>query len=417
MYRYLRRQRVCIAIFSIAFFSILFLFLFWQKISWYAEKGINIAQILDALCIQHRKETHSANYAKGACLEILLEYLHNDLSMAAYDQKRLVNANHKALYEQDLWKGSLPPLTAGRCSNSDIILAFVILLHQPDKPSNKGANDIRIVLELLKVLQSPSHYIIIHVAKAEYSSQYMRTLKSSAQKLNQTFIAPFSLHCEWGGRGIVLANILSINELFKRDICFDFVINLSGADFLIKPLHILHSTLTSLLGRNMISVTKQTSLSEQPFVLSDCNIFPVVVTKCAKGVFIPEGIADQKWRHHQFEKLISGNFSIFRGSQWNILHREFSYYVVNDPSIRAWWFGVFYYSWVPDECFFQTIIKHSKFAHTLVNDNYRLIGPKHLGRHIGEEMLPNISSSSALFARKFFSFTFVELLQQKLIRI
>ena len=79
------------------------------------------------------------------------------------------------------------------------------------------------------------------------------------------------------------------------------------------------------------------------------------------------------------EEDLSNTTKLHTGSQWVIIDRAFSTYLVTSPAAASW-MRVFERRFLSDEGFLHTALMHSPHRHTLVNTNLRYImWPHHHG--------------------------------------
>jgi hypothetical protein len=95
---------------------------------------------------------------------------------------------------------------------------------------------------------------------------------------------------------------------------------------------------------------------------------------------------------------------LYGGPQWWSLTRECTQYILGFVQTRSAYLRSFRYTYIPDEAFFQTIIRNSPFKDQVVNDSLRYIdwesGPKS-PRILTSDDISKILSSGKLFAWKF----------------
>lgn len=336
------------------------------------------------------------------------EFGHSNLTFFA-DYPAVPSPDVRLLNEV-LWKDLPDPIrwTSQRsCNREGVRVAFVLLLNEK---GFKGEPDFAVTMQLLISLASqPNHFILVHL-DADATLKRREDLRALLRTFSNAKFTSFSLKVEWGGKNLVLIYLLAIQELLTSAWCFDFVINLSGSDFPAMTYRKMHAMLASQKGTNFISF----DLGPRkwfPFVLSDCYNFPMWVVRCVAGPSV--NLADAPQRLRQLEAKVGHRITVFRGSQWNILSRDFAHYTVQSSLLRWWWLALFHFGDIPDESFFQTVIWYSSWNATLVTRNLRFI--KNSSRRIiFNSDLGNIRRSGALFARKFVEASVVDEMQQML---
>lgn len=213
----------------------------------------------------------------------------------------------------------------------------------------------------------------------------------------------------WGGASLLRMLLASMTDLLnKSDWKWDFIINLSESDFLVKSKESLVSFLAANRDRNFVKshgrevqrfIQKQGL--DKSFVECDTHMWRVGERE------LPHGI------------------QIDGGSDWIGLSRKFVHYVTMPESeqdeLLSGLLRIFHHTLLPAESFFHTVLRNSKFCNTYVDNNLhvtnwkRRLGCKCQYKHVVDwcgcspndfkiEDWPRIlatGSKQLFFARKF----------------
>jgi Core-2/I-Branching enzyme len=264
-------------------------------------------------------------------------------------------------------------------------IVYIILCH----------NDPSQVIRLIRALTDKDVFFVVHV-DARASEEVYLPLQEFSSLQPDVFIAP-RVSCYWGSFGIVQATLTCLREALRNDRTFDYAILLSGQDYPIKTRHQIAAFLRENHGKEFIesfSLLKPNRWSEHQGIynasarVSDWYFF--FRSRCFH-LKLPRQFP-LKWIPHG-------------GSQWWCLSKECILYIDSlvrqQPSVARYFRHVF----IPDECFFQSILSNSPFRDRLVNDHLRYIdwecpNPKY-PRTLEACDFDKLAASPKLFARKF----------------
>lgn len=141
--------------------------------------------------------------------------------------------------------------------------------------------------------------------------------------------------------------------LYSTDWEWDFVINLSESDFLVKSMDDLVDFLTANRDRNFV---KSHGREVQRFVQKQG--LDKTFVECDTHMW---RIGDRSLPH---------GIQVDGGSDWVALSRSFVAYVTNeDDPLVAGLLKVFHYTLLPAESFFHTALRNSQFCNTYVDNN------------------------------------------------
>ncbi len=192
----------------------------------------------------------------------------------------------------------------------------------------------------------------------------------------------------WGAKTLMELTFDAIDTLLTWNDDWTSFVNLSGQCLPTKPLVELNAFLSRQPGRNFMECLDPER--EWQWVDYRLNRYHAEVLGTVRNLQVP--------------RAKPSGFKVYGGSSWVFLDRKFCEYVVRAPAatpIKQY----FKYVQIPDEMVFQTLIKNSPFADSLIANNHRLIiWPEPTSPHpaiLTLRDLPAISSGDHFFARKF----------------
>ena len=231
-------------------------------------------------------------------------------------------------------------------------IAFVIFCH--------GRN-WRQIIRLINAIYDHNHYYYIHVdTNAEY---LQRVLRKNLRNIANIYLAEGSerIPVEWGSSAIMDMALISFQNLLAiPGWNFDFVLNLSGADYPIKPIDEMAKILGANRGSNFIGVT--------PYMAN--FVFRQRIA------FVNFYCEDKVW--DMGERELPKGVRFYGGSDWFTLSRDFVKYMINalhrDESfmIPLYRFSSSF-SMNPSESFIPTALMNSRYCLRVFNHNNRAI--------------------------------------------
>lgn len=297
-------------------------------------------------------------------------------------------------------------------------IAYLILAHRyPEQ-----------LIRLVQKLSTAQNSFFIHIDKKADEKIYHQIVQGLARIPHVYFLRRH--RCYWGDFSIVNATIEGLQEIFQKNINFDYIILLSGQDYPIKANHQIVEFLCKNKGKSFVDY----------FPLPQPNNLP---TKWPHGGFerikywhfrlwnwrfvfpaklwlntynysrikqdFKFRIASKLWFALVFwfpiQRKFPQGFKPFAGSQFWGLSKECAEYVHKFIQDHPKFVRFFRYVDVPDEFFFQTIILNSKFKDTIVNDSLKYMDWENPNPDIPaileKKDFEDLRSSSKLFARKF----------------
>jgi Core-2/I-Branching enzyme len=239
---------------------------------------------------------------------------------------------------------------------------------------------------LFKSIWNQQDIFLIHVS-AVASDDFVREVQRITRVRPNVHFLP-RMPITWGGWSLVEMNLAAIRFLCRRPEEWRYFINLSGQDYLIRPLEEFRSFLERHEGTNFIQMRH---IDTQPF-----HIRRRLHWYCIE-------------HRGRLRRLPVPNLRAMRapvnwyGNLWCNLSREFCNWVDTSETTEVFRRAL-RHTKIPDEFFFQSIIMRSPFAGTINSDPRRYLefklgasGPKTLT----VDDLDQIFASGAFLARKF----------------
>lgn len=157
----------------------------------------------------------------------------------------------------------------------------------------------------------------------------------------------------WGGASLLRMLLTSMKDLLEKDDWhWDFVINLSESDFLVKNLDSLVDFLTANRNRNFV---KSHGREVQRFIQKQG--LDKTFVECDTHM----------WRVG--DRTLPNGIQIDGGSDWIALSRSFVRYVTAEDELIRGLLRVFHHTLLPAESFFHTALRNSEFCDSYVDNN------------------------------------------------
>ena len=324
------------------------------------------------------------------------DHLLDDISqyenMSAY-QSRCQQSLKRAIWEEE---HELPPyLYADRLDG--------VQLGEREKPTDArivyfmGASRPSaaiMVSRMILALYHASHLFLIHVdlkAEGVFESIHEVIKQHPNIHLMQT-----RRLVQWGAWTMVLPMLDAIKTVTDQTIDYDFIINLSDVDIALRTNEEMLRFLRPYRGRNLVQIhlgdsewlEKARNFTAAHTVV-ECGGYGFVAINssvmdlgggqrvCCFGRGGPVVYSNITALHatpaREAAAASAANQTLFHtGSQWMILDRAFSTYLVSSPEAQRW-MRIFERRFLSDEGFVHTVLMHSPHKHTLVNTNLRYI--------------------------------------------
>lgn len=268
-------------------------------------------------------------------------------------------------------------------------IAYIILAHKHPRQ----------LIRLINRLDCDGTTFVVHIDKKADKNIQQELKNFSAHKSNIYLLDSQKVY--WGSFSMVSATIAALNEIFKRNLQFDYVKLLSGQDYPIKSNNQIKNFLLANQNKSLIEYFPIPSkywedLGEENGGMDRIRYWYSAIQKSKYNRLFRLPIIQRK-----FPK----NFQPFGGSQWWLLSRECADYVnnfiISNPAFTLFFKNVY----IPDEIFFQSIIINSPFVEKIVNSDvtykeewqYNAPSPE----NISKKDFPKLVKSPCLFARKF----------------
>lgn len=201
-----------------------------------------------------------------------------------------------------------------------------------------------------------TNFFLQYCNKKQRQSYMYRELLKLEENATNIRLAKKRYSTIWGGASLLKMLLASMTELLDNNKWnWDFVINLSESDFLIKTPQNLVDFLTANRNRNFVKshgrevqrfIQKQGL--DKTFVECDTHMWRIGDRELPRGI------------------------QIDGGSDWVALSRPFVKYVTdtaNQDELIKGLLQVFHHTLLPAESFFHTALRNSKFCDTYVDNN------------------------------------------------
>ena len=223
-------------------------------------------------------------------------------------------------------------------------IAYFILVHRYPNQFKR----------LFKAIYDPENHYLIHTDKRAGRDLYKELQNFLAKFPNAHLLS--SHNVVWGGYSMVNAELRSMKKLLKLSKKWDFLVNLSGQDFPLKP----QSAIKAFLKLNM----------EKDFMLvaNQKNIRPETLNRIEN--YFVEGSND--FLGVPVKRSYLTDVIPFIGGQWKILSRNCCEFLCSSREIAK--FKKYYRNTlIPDESFFQTVLMNTSYTKAIINDDKRAI--------------------------------------------
>lgn len=242
---------------------------------------------------------------------------------------------------------------------------------------------------IIDAIYTSEDYFLIHIDSNSQEAFRRQVRGYLGNRPNVRYLAP--RHINRFGWSVVKVELEAIRDLVSSKEPFDYLINVSGQDYPIKPIADIRSKLAAEWPRNFIDVI--------PFA------------RIAEGD--PEDPhLSRRFAFEMFGRLVKTQIRLpfpkrcdvkFKGSGWFMLTREFCAWLLSSP-IPAQVERLVKYTLTPDEIFFQVVVMNSTYQKLLAGHYGREIiwpGGTSSPKTLTMQDYERLSTSSALFARKF----------------
>ncbi|EDQ84442.1 uncharacterized protein MONBRDRAFT_30261 [Monosiga brevicollis MX1] len=226
-------------------------------------------------------------------------------------------------------------------------ILFMLVVH---------GRDYRQLQHVLRAIYHPNHYYLIHVeARANHLYHQLKADLARSRLVN-VFLTQFRLPTIWGASNLYEVYLRGMAQL--AHLSWDYFINLSGADLPLWPIDDIVQFLSpaSALG---ISFLKSHGKNHDRFIAK-------------QGLDRTFVLCDNHMYRLEKRKLPS-DLAMEGGSDWFMLHREFSDFVLADPPVVQAARRFYDFSLLSAESFFHVVAASADgFCHRTLSNNYRV---------------------------------------------
>ncbi len=256
------------------------------------------------------------------------------------------------------------------------MIAYFILVHRYPNQFKR----------MFQAIYTAKNQYLIHIDKKAGSHLHLQienflSLYPNAQILK-------SQNVVWGGYSMVDVELHGIAQLLKTNKKWKYYINLSGQDFPLKSQIDIQALLDDTESVSYMKVANQ--VLKRPNTLNRIHNY---FTETEKGFF------GTPIKREYLKKTTA-----YIGGQWKILSRDACEFITTSPEVET--FRNFYKNTlIPDESFFQTVLKNTSFAGKIINDDKRSIiwvpdlGPKLLAKKFTENTTKSLVASGKIKLR------------------
>ena len=223
---------------------------------------------------------------------------------------------------------------------------------------------------IIKKIDHPDNAIFIHIdAKSVFTEQDKDLLNNACKYSEVCFIDRYKI--SWGGYSITNCQLRLLETATPHK--FDYYHFLSGADFLIKPMHYFRDFFAEHNGYEFVHFCTEDFVRKQYGRVAQYHFFRDLCGRDRKNPLLWINAAAVIFQR----KILRVNrlkafpdFELKCGSQWCSITHGFAEYLLSKESIIR---KMFKFSSCSDELFLQTILHASPFAEHVYSSNMRSI--------------------------------------------
>jgi hypothetical protein len=256
-------------------------------------------------------------------------------------------------------------------------------------------DDPRAIERILKAMQHPGCSFYLHLDKKVDIKPYQYLTR-----FPNTFFVKDRQSVRWAGYSQLEAIVATIGEIIESGIEYDFINLLSGQDYPIKPVTQIYNFLFENQGKSFL-------MSETP----PSHWWGEALSRFQKYHFIDYGFPGKFRIGNVLSSILPQRKFPFpvqlyggpNAAYW-ILDMEAARYVhtfLTSSESNKWFFK---HTWGPDEFLINTLLMHSPFKDTIVNENYHFLDRSQGGsrpKTLTSEDFDQLRNSNKFFARKF----------------
>ena len=230
-------------------------------------------------------------------------------------------------------------------TKSKIRLAYLFMVH---------GRSIRQVKRLFYRLYNPDDFIYIHIdSRSQYMYDHLKPLEVGHSNV---IVTETRFATIWGGVSMLDMTISSMREMLELEWDMDFIIDVSGTDYLLKTPEELKTFLSEHVGMNFVQAFE---------ALQNKNIF-----------YNHTYIECNNYMYQIGTRTVPKGIQYYKGSQFFCISRNFAEYIAypatNDTLLQGL-YSVYNHTIVPEERFFATALQNSKFCSTHYISNVHMI--------------------------------------------
>ena len=236
-------------------------------------------------------------------------------------------------------------------------LAYVVMVHT-------NADN---VAALIDALADPTVFIYLHV-DLNADKKFQKEIREVIKDRQHIALMPNPFAASWAHVSLIWAEIRAFFDLLDL-ISFDYVINLSGADYPLKSAKTIHNHLEKKAGGNWMwwSTAHKNSweLDNRWYNMYHCR---EVGGNWNKKCYFPDNIHGRR----EFDGYKDLFPRLYKTSQWLILHRSSVEYLRSSESAKLLLMHA-EHTFMPDEIFFSTFFAASPFNAKTYRDPKRMM--------------------------------------------
>lgn len=201
----------------------------------------------------------------------------------------------------------------------------------------------------------------------------------------------------WSNLSQIMGMLHSFDQILETKIAYDYVVFISGQDYFIKPVSHLISLLENNKGKEFIEC-REFGPSEVNWKVRYSKYHGTHLGKTKQTLLrVARQLPFPERKYPLYEMQ-------YGGSAWVNLTLDAVRYCVEFCKKNPKFVQFHLHTHCPDEFFFQTILMHSPFRESIVNNNYRYIdwrNQKNNPKLLKVEDLDSFMPSEKIIARKF----------------
>ena len=216
---------------------------------------------------------------------------------------------------------------------------------------------IRQVKRLFHRLYNPDDFIYIHVdSRSQYMYDHLKPLENGRFNV---IVTETRFATIWGGVSLLTMMISSMREMLESQWDMDFIINVSGSDYLIKTPEELKTYLSGHVGMNFVFHNPHEDLAKNKMSYHNHTF-----VEC------------DDYMYRIGPRILPTGIRYLAGSDFFCLSRNFVEYITNtsgNDTLLEGLYSVYNYSIAAPEKFFLAALQNSQFCTTHYSSNIRMV--------------------------------------------